>query len=179
MIYFFTYVKIQVCRLEDIEKRFVVAKAGRRNGEWIDWEFGTSRCKLLHTEWIKNKVLLYSTGNNVQYPVINNKGKENFEVCNYHQVNIYPNSGRGGFRIETLGAPDLHAVSTLVRKEHPVPEILLFNPDKLIFRDIEECSIDFYFNHNIKNMWRPTCTYKIKNNKILTRQYLSFLFAVC
>ena len=39
------------------------------------WEFGVSRCKLLHTEWI-NKVLAYSTENYVQYPGINHNGKE-------------------------------------------------------------------------------------------------------
>ena len=49
-------------RFTDIENRLVVAKtAGGRGG--MDWEFGISRCKLLYTEWIKNKVLLYSTGN--------------------------------------------------------------------------------------------------------------------
>ena len=29
-----------------------------------------------YIEWINNKVLLYSTGNNIQYPVINHNGKE-------------------------------------------------------------------------------------------------------
>ena len=29
----------------------------------MDWEFGVSRCKLLHIEWTGNEVLLYSTGN--------------------------------------------------------------------------------------------------------------------
>ena len=47
-----------------------------RVGGEMDWEFGTSRCKLLYTGWIKNKVLLYSTGNYIQYPVINHNGKE-------------------------------------------------------------------------------------------------------
>lgn len=32
-----------------------------------DWEFGISRCKLLYIEWINNNVLLYSTGNHIQY----------------------------------------------------------------------------------------------------------------
>ena len=32
--------------------------------------------KVLHIEWINKKVLLYSTGNNPQYPVINHSGKE-------------------------------------------------------------------------------------------------------
>ena len=43
---------------------------------WLDWEFGTSRCKPLHAERINNKVLLYSTGNYIQYPVINHNRKE-------------------------------------------------------------------------------------------------------
>ena len=53
----------------------MVAKGEEGVGR-VDWEFGVSRCKLLYVEWIK-KVLLYSTGNYIQYPVINNNGKEN------------------------------------------------------------------------------------------------------
>ena len=49
---------------------------GRGCGGGLDWEFGTSRCKLLYIEWINNTVLLYSTGNYIQYPVINHNGKE-------------------------------------------------------------------------------------------------------
>ena len=49
---------------------------GREGGEEEDWEFGISSCKLLHIIWIHNKVLLYSTGNYIQYPVINHNGKE-------------------------------------------------------------------------------------------------------
>ena len=41
-----------------------------------DWEFGMSRCKLLFIGWINNKVLLYNTGNYIQYPVINCHGEE-------------------------------------------------------------------------------------------------------
>ena len=37
----------------------------------LEWDFGFSRCKLVYIEWINNKVLLYSTGNYIQYPVIN------------------------------------------------------------------------------------------------------------
>ena len=50
-------------RHTNIENRLVVAKGGGRGG--MDWEFGISRCKLLHIliEWINNKVLLHSTGN--------------------------------------------------------------------------------------------------------------------
>ena len=42
----------------------------------MEWEFGVSRCKLLYIGWINNEDLLYSTGNNIQYPVINHNGKE-------------------------------------------------------------------------------------------------------
>ena len=41
-----------------------------------DWEFGISRCKLLHIEWKNNKTLLYSRENCTQYPMINHSGKE-------------------------------------------------------------------------------------------------------
>ena len=49
---------------------------GGRAEEVKDWEFGISRRKLLYIGWIKNKVLLYSTGNYIQYPVVNHNGKE-------------------------------------------------------------------------------------------------------
>ena len=55
----------------------------RRGGGRMDWEFGISRCKLLYIEWINNKDLLYSTGNYIQYPVINPNGKE------YEKEKIY------------------------------------------------------------------------------------------
>ena len=62
-------------RLTDIENRSVVAK-GEGVGGGMKWEVGVSRCKLLYIEWINNKVLLYSTGNYIQYPVVNHNGKE-------------------------------------------------------------------------------------------------------
>ena len=49
----------------------------------MDWTFGISRCKLLYIECINNKVLLYSTGNYIQYPVINHNGKEHGKECVY------------------------------------------------------------------------------------------------
>ena len=49
---------------------------GVGGGGGMEWEFGISRCKLLYIGWINNKVLLYSTGNYIQYPVINHNGKE-------------------------------------------------------------------------------------------------------
>ena len=49
----------------DIENRLVVAM-GERGGSRMDWDFGVSRCELLHLEWINIEVLLYSTGNCIQ-----------------------------------------------------------------------------------------------------------------
>ena len=43
-----------------------------RNGR----EVVVSRCKLSYIEQTNNKVLLYSTGNYIQYPMINHNGKE-------------------------------------------------------------------------------------------------------
>jgi len=53
----------------------------RRVGGGMESEFGVSRCKLLYREWINNKLLLYSTGNNIQYPVMNHNGKEYEKEC--------------------------------------------------------------------------------------------------
>ena len=55
--------------------RLVVAK-WEAGGRGMVWEFGMSRCKLVYIGWINNKVLLYSTGNYIQHPVINHNGKE-------------------------------------------------------------------------------------------------------
>ena len=52
----------------------IAKEEGSEGGK--DWEFAVSRCKLLYTGWINNKVLLYSTGNYIQHPVINRNGKE-------------------------------------------------------------------------------------------------------
>ena len=60
-------------RLTDIENRLVVAK-GNREGSGMDWEFGVSRCKLFHLEWISNEVLLHSTGNYIQSLGIDHDG---------------------------------------------------------------------------------------------------------
>ena len=49
----------------------------------MEWEFGISRCKLLYIEWINNKVLLYSTRNYIQYPVITPNGKKYKKECIY------------------------------------------------------------------------------------------------
>ena len=61
----------------------VVAKGEERWGG-KGWELGISRCKLVYTGWINNKVLLYSTGDYIQYPVINQNEKEYIYVCMYN-----------------------------------------------------------------------------------------------
>ena len=53
----------------------------------MDWEFGISRCKVLYTGWINNKV--YSTGNYIQCPVIYHDGKEYEKEYTYIHVYIY------------------------------------------------------------------------------------------
>ena len=60
----------------DSENRLVVAKVGggEAGGGERDGESGVSRYKLLYREGI-NKVPRYSTGNYIQYPVINHNGK--------------------------------------------------------------------------------------------------------
>ena len=49
----------------------------------MDLEFGVSRYKLLHLEWISNEVLLYSTGNYIQSLWTDHDGKE------YKKRNVY------------------------------------------------------------------------------------------
>ena len=47
---------------------------GGWGGSGMDGEFGVSRCKPLHLELISNEILLYSTGNYIQSPVIEHDG---------------------------------------------------------------------------------------------------------
>jgi len=64
-----------------IENRLVVE-------DRVDWEFGISRGKLSYIRWINNKVLLYSTGNYIQCPVLNQNGK-NVKNNTYIYIYIY------------------------------------------------------------------------------------------
>ena len=50
----------------------------------MDYEFGVSKCKQLHLEWISNEVLLYDTGNYIQSLVIEHDGRlceKNVYIC--------------------------------------------------------------------------------------------------
>ena len=49
----------------------------------MDWEFGVSRCKLLHLGWISIEVLLYCLGNYIQSPVMEHDGRY------YEKKNVY------------------------------------------------------------------------------------------
>ena len=55
------------------ERKFTKRSIFGFGGE-LSWEFGISR--LLYADWINSKILLYSTGNYIQYPVISYNGKE-------------------------------------------------------------------------------------------------------
>ena len=46
----------------------------------MDGEFGASRCKLFHLEWINNRDLLHSTGNYIQYPEISHNENINKKI---------------------------------------------------------------------------------------------------
>jgi len=48
----------------------------RGGGSGMDGEFGVSKCKVLHLEWISNDVLLYITGYSTQSPGTDHDGKE-------------------------------------------------------------------------------------------------------
>ena len=63
-------------RNKDIENRLWLPRGlwGSQKGG-MDWEFGINICKLLYIGWIHNKILLNSTGNYIQHPVINHNRK--------------------------------------------------------------------------------------------------------
>ena len=52
-------------------------------------EFGISKDKVLYIEWVNNKVLLYSTRNHIQYPVINHSRKEYEKEYIYIQLSYF------------------------------------------------------------------------------------------
>jgi len=60
-------------RFTDTEKMPMVAKVWGRSV--MGWEFWANRCKLLHSEWISNEVLLYSLGNYIKSLWIDHDGR--------------------------------------------------------------------------------------------------------
>ena len=69
-------------RLTNAENTSVVAKGMWGIGAEVGWSLGLADTNLSR-EWINNKVLLYSTGNYIQYPGKNNNGKEYKKECVY------------------------------------------------------------------------------------------------
>ena len=67
---------------QTLENRLVVAKA---EGEWGRDRLGVwdQQMQTIIYRMDKQKVLLYSTGNYIQYPVINHNGKEYEKECIY------------------------------------------------------------------------------------------------
>ena len=55
----------------------------------MEEEVGVSSCKLLYTEWMINKVLLYGTKNYIQQPMINHNGEEFLRKNAYIDIYIY------------------------------------------------------------------------------------------
>ena len=55
-------------------------RGGGGNGR--DWEFGVSRCKLFHLEWMSNEVLLHSTWNYIRGQIMTEDNiKKGMGVC--------------------------------------------------------------------------------------------------
>ena len=69
-------------RLTDIEsKHVVVMSEGRVGDRWIG-SLGLADANY-YIEWINIKILLCTTGNYIQYPVINHDGREYEKECIY------------------------------------------------------------------------------------------------
>ena len=80
-----THSSILAWRLPQTEDRGVLQSIGlqRVGHDWSDLAH-THSCKLLHIEQMHNKILPFSTGNNIQYPVISHTGykyKKNVYIC--------------------------------------------------------------------------------------------------
>ena len=50
---------------------------------------GVCRCKLLHIEWINNKVLMYIRGNYIEYLVLNHNGNTHTHTHTHIYIYIY------------------------------------------------------------------------------------------
>lgn len=74
---------VSVCHNCDLKQKFSRLTDTEDRLQWpggegggMDWEFRVSKCKPVHTGWISNMVLLYSTGGYISYAGINHDGKE-------------------------------------------------------------------------------------------------------
>ena len=85
----------------------------------MEQEFGISRCKRSYIERI-HKVLLYSTGNYSQYPVIKHKGKEYFKrmcVCACVCLCVYFPAGSAVKNLPSMHEPQEMQVQSLHQED--------------------------------------------------------------
>ena len=70
----------------------MVTKVEWGAGDDMDWELGINRCKVLYMKWVSNKILLYSTGNCIQYcriTYIKKNLRKVYNGKNFRKVYIY------------------------------------------------------------------------------------------
>ena len=74
----------------DKENRLFVASGVGGGGGLGVWNgsLGLANANKVYIGWINNKVLLYSTGNYIQYPIIKHNGKEYDRECIYIYIYI-------------------------------------------------------------------------------------------
>ena len=80
-VYYMTQMNLTMRKIQTHGQRADLGFKGKRYGRGVDWKLGISRCKLLYTGWINNKIILYSTGDYIHYSVINHNGKEYEKEC--------------------------------------------------------------------------------------------------
>lgn len=67
------WISVAKCKKADTENRRVLVR-GEQGGNGMDWELRVSRCKVLYLECVSNEVLLYSIGNSMKSPEIDQEG---------------------------------------------------------------------------------------------------------
>ena len=67
----------------------MVASGEKEEERGMDWDLRVSICKLLHSEWVKNRVLLFSIGNYTPFPETDHDGKEYLKKDYIYMYNIY------------------------------------------------------------------------------------------
>ena len=66
----------------------------------MDWEFGISRCKLLHLQWISPEVLLHSTENYIQSLGTEHDGRQ-YEKKKVHlSISLYIYERPGHYAVQ-------------------------------------------------------------------------------
>ena len=72
----YKWINLQNRNNSQTQRRNLWLPKGKEGGGRINKKFGISRYKLLHVKQINHKVILYSTGSYIQYPLINPNGKD-------------------------------------------------------------------------------------------------------